>query len=164
MREEERSTARPFNDRDYTYNAIIKQLGLLELHTRDGSAVEAGCHCIETKHLRLVEGLSEEGVSFAVSEKEKEFFRELGDLARSLRKNMEMETFNLRSALHDSGLNPGHRAYLPHGLTETEQENTRVRKLLSGCIRDVEKKEHCRPPYTDCRVNPVAVCRASIEG
>lgn len=91
-----------FNDRNYTYEAVMQQLGLIELHTRDGSAVEAGCHCIETKHLRLIEGLSTEGQSFAMAEKEKKFFAELGDLARSIRKNMEMETFDLKSAISDA--------------------------------------------------------------
>lgn len=158
------STEPRFNDRDYTYDAVMKQLGLVELHTRDGSAVEAGCHCIETKHLRLIEGLSEEGVSFALSEKEKRFFADLGNLSRGLRKNLEMEAFDLPSVLRNSGLNPGHRLFQPHGLTETEKTSKTLTHKLASCIRQVEEKEHCKPPYTGCRVNPVAICRASIEG
>jgi hypothetical protein len=59
-----------------------------------------------------------------------------------------------------------HRKYLPYGLTEQEKSDPELRKLLSRCIRKVEKKQ-CPPDfkgdYTLCTVNPAAVCRASVE-
>jgi hypothetical protein len=129
-----------FNDRDYTYDAIMKQLGLVELHTRDGSAVEAGCHCIETKHLRLIEGLSEEGVSFAVSEKEKAFFKDLGDLARSLRKNMELETFDLRAAVSDSVGRPVHTIQQLHSM---EKESPTKQEIIR-CMKEGHSLKECQ--------------------
>lgn len=163
-----------FNDRDYTQDAIIKQLGLIELHCKDGSAIDAGCKCIDTKHLYLLEGLAEEGQGFAVSEKERQFYARLGDLVRLIRKNMEVEDFELHGVmrevmgksfpkpLHKAG-NPYPRKYLPHGLTACEKRYPSVRKKLAACIGEVEKREGCAPPYTLCPVNPVAVCRASIK-
>ena len=79
----------PFDDRKYTEEAIIKQLSLIELHSKDGSALDAGCGCIEGKHLFLVEGLSEEGKGFALTDSEKKFYDELGDWARNSRKRIE---------------------------------------------------------------------------
>jgi hypothetical protein len=163
-----------FNDRDYTYEAVMQQLGLIELHTRDGSAEEAGCHCIETKHLRLIEGLSSEGQSFAMSDKESAFFKDLGSLARALRKNLEVDGFDIHAALHEAGLNPGHRAYLPHGLTTEEKESPALQHKLSSCIGQVEKRcceGHAgilydaagHADYSRCSCNPVAVCRKSVE-
>ena len=88
-----------FDDRDYTREAVIKQLGLVELHSKDGSAINAGCQCIETKHLFLIEGLSEEGRGFALSAKERQFFTDLGTLARLIRKNMEVENYDLQAVM-----------------------------------------------------------------
>jgi hypothetical protein len=85
----------PFDDRRYTEDALIKQLSLIELHSKDGSALDAGCGCIEGKHLFLVEGLSEEGKGFALSEKEKRFYEELGNLARTYRKRIEGSEFDV---------------------------------------------------------------------
>jgi hypothetical protein len=120
----------------------MKQLGLVELHTRDGSAVEAGCHCIETKHLRLIEGLSEEGVSFALSEKEKAFFKDLGDLARSLRKNMEMENFDLHAAVSNSAGGPAHPI---HGLHSMEKESAQDEKhRMAVCLKEGHSLKECR--------------------
>ncbi|MCJ7422765.1 hypothetical protein MUP01_00645 [Candidatus Bathyarchaeota archaeon] len=151
-----------FNDRDYTQDAVIKQAALIELHSKDGSALDAGCSCIEGKHLHIIEGLAEEGKGFAVSEKEKEFYDRLGNLTRSLRKNMEGDNFDMLEVLHEAGLNPYPRKYELHGLTECEQSHPNVVHKLQSCIKKVEKREGCSPPYTDCPVNPVAVCRASV--
>ncbi|MCJ7424963.1 hypothetical protein MUP01_11965 [Candidatus Bathyarchaeota archaeon] len=152
-----------FNDRDYTQDAVIKQAALIELHSKDGSALDAGCTCIEGKHLHIIEGLAEEGKGFAVSEKEKEFYDRLGNLTRSLRKNMEGDNFDMQEVLHEAGLNPYPRKYEPHGLTECEQSHPNVVHKLRACIKKVEKREGCSPPYTDCPVNPAAVCRTSIR-
>lgn len=89
-----------FNDREYTHDAVIKQLGLIELHSKDGSALDSGCQCIETKHLFLLEGLSEEGAGFALTEKEKRFYTDLGDFARKTRKALEEGNFSLPKGSH----------------------------------------------------------------
>ena len=137
-----------FNDYDYTRDAIIKQLGLIELHGKDGSAVDAGCQCINTKHTYMLEGLSEEMVGFAKSEAEKKFYMDLSAYARDLRRKIDAEDWG----------NPGHREYLPFHLTECEKANPEVKKKLASCIKQAEKKPGA---YVD--FNPVAVCRASIK-
>jgi len=88
------SVEAPFDDRRYTEDSIIKQLTLIELHSKDGSALDAGCGCIEGKHLFAVEGLAEEGIGFAKSEKEKKFYEELGTWAREQRKSIESGKFD----------------------------------------------------------------------
>lgn len=193
-----------FNEHDYTEDAMMKQLALVELHSKDGSAVEAGCSCIESKHSYIIEGLAEEMKGFALTEKEKQFYEQLGEWAREFRKRIEGEDFtpiethspikkaktsrqpesfepHTHSIKRDSlepyveagrtkkdigewvSTNPHGRLYLPHGLTECEKDHPSVVKKLAACIRAVEEREQCSPPYMDCVVNPVAVCRASIS-
>ena len=82
-----------FNDYDYTRDAIIKQLGLIELHGKDGSAVDAGCQCINTKHTYMLEGLSEEMVGFAKSEAEKKFYMQLAANMRKVRQDIDSESW-----------------------------------------------------------------------
>lgn len=152
-----------FNDRKYTEDAIIKQLGLIELHCKDGSAIEAGCQCIDTKHLYLIEGLAEEGQGFALSAKERGFYADLGNLVRLVRKNMEIENYELHGVMrevmqkkHPLPLhNPGRREYLPYGLTTCEKKHPSVQEKLSRCIKKLEKEGKVE--------SPVAVCRASIR-
>lgn len=139
-----------FNDYDYTRDAIIKQLSLVELHGKDGSAVDAGCQCINTKHTYMLEGLCEEMAGFAKSEQEKKFYLEVAELARELRKRIDSEEWSIPA-------NPG-RKFLPHGLTACEKSHPEVRKKLASCIRQTEKK-----PGAYVKFNPVAVCRSSIE-
>jgi len=158
-----------FNDRDYTSDAIIKQLGLIELHCKDGSAIDAGCQCIDTKHLYLIEGLAEEGQGFAVSTKERGFYEGLADLVRLIRKRMDVEDWNLHGVmrevmqkkhpipLHKSG-NPYPRKYLPRGLTACEIEYPSVQKALASCIKQLEPEEKAGKIRS-----AVAVCRASIK-
>ena len=163
-----------FNDRDYTRDAIIKQVGLIELHCKDGSAVDAGCQCIDTKHLYLIEGLAEEGIGFALSAKERRFYTQLADLVRLIRKNMEVEKYELHGVMRQvmqkehpvplfkssrpvpvsSVPNPYPGKYLPSRLTACEKKYSSVRSKLASCIRQVEAEGEA--------VNPVAVCRASI--
>lgn len=130
-----------FNDRDYTYDSIMKHLVASEDHCRDGSALEAGCKCIETKHLFGLEIKSEEGAVFALSEKEKRFFAESAELYRAIRKRMEHEDWDLQGALHDSGVNPGSsRAFLPHGLSEGEKASHSLQHKLASCIKQEERR------------------------
>lgn len=127
-----------FNDRDYTQDALIKQLGLVELHGKDGSAVDSGCACIQTKHSFNIEGLAEEGMGFAVSAKEKSFYSGVADWAREIRKNIETETFELP------------RANNPKRLSVCERKRER-------CIKKLKPKEargEIKSAY--------AVCYASI--
>lgn len=156
-----------FDDRLYTKDATIKQLGLIELHCKDGSAVEAGCQCIDTKHLYLIEGLAEEGMGFALSAKERAFYEDLANFVRLTRKRMDMEDWNLHGVMREIMKmkhpepkyphNPGRRKYLPHGLTECEKAHPEVRRKLSRCIKKLEPREE-----TGEIESAVAVCRASI--
>lgn len=152
-----------FNDRDYTREAVIKQLGLIELHCKDGSAINAGCACIETKHFYFLEGLTEEGQGFALTTKEEDFYKQLGDFSRLARKRLEVEDWDLhgvmREVMHKKHPVPQHTGnpgrYLPHGLTACERQYPSVQDKLARCIKAVEKKGQVE--------NPVAVCRASIR-
>jgi len=123
-----------FNDRDYTADAIVKQLGLIELHSKDGSAVNAGCQCIETKHLYLLEGLSEEGQGFSMTEKERQFYQKLADFARSARKTIETESFSL--------------PHNPHTISCEARRESCVSKVAVKCAGG--------------KCNPHAICNAAI--
>lgn len=138
-----------FNDRRYTQDALIKQLGLVELHGKDGSAVDAACKCIQTKHSFNIEGLAEEGIGFALSEKEKQFYAKVADWARDIRKHIETEDYSLG--------NPFPRQYLPYGLTVCEKQYPSVRRKMSRCIKKLEPRERSGEIES-----AVAVCRASI--
>ena len=150
-----------FDDRAYTFDAVVKQLGLVELHCKDGSAIDAGCQCIDTKHLYLIEGLAEEGKGFGLSVKEKQFYDELGGLMRNIRKTMEVEEFDLDKAIHSvshAHNNPLPRKYLPFGLTACEKKHPSVVRKLAACIKELEPKQ-LRGEIKSA----VAVCRASIK-
>jgi len=143
-----------FDDRRYTEDSIIKQLSLIELHGKDGSAVEAGCGCIEGKHLVMLEGLAEEGIGFSKTEKERMFYTKLSSLARNLRKSIEQAEFTFPK----SSVNPGRRRFLPSGLTSCERKHPNVQRKLSRCIKKLEPEERAG------RIeSAVAVCRKSIR-
>lgn len=91
--------AKQFNDLEYTREALIKQLLLIQNHGVDGSAVDAGCGCIEDKHLFVVEALAEEGETIAKNPKEKEFYAELADLARELRRRIDGENWSMHGVM-----------------------------------------------------------------
>jgi hypothetical protein len=63
------------------------------------------------------------------------------------------------------------REYLPSGLTPAEKRNPFLRRKISHCVRRVERSSCPRSArkaggkfdYRKCRVNPVAVCRASVR-
>lgn len=174
-----------FNDLEYTREALIKQLLLVQNHGVDGSAVEGGCGCIEDKHLYVIEALAEEGATIATDPKEKEFYAQLADLSRFLRKKIDTGDFNIHNAMASvmQGQairavktvrekiypkvygNPRARAYLPHGLTECEKTHADVRKKLAACIKAAEVKccGENTTDYSGCTCNPVAVCRASVS-
>ena len=149
-----------FDDRDYTFDAIIKQLGLIELHCKDGSASEENCKCIDTKHLYLIEGLSEEGQGFAVTSQEAQFYRQLGDLVRLIRKNMEREHWNLhgvmREVMQKKHPIPLHQTLNP--VTACEIEYPSVLKKRKSCVKKLKPKE-LRGEIE----NAIAVCRSTIK-
>jgi len=78
---------------DYTRDALIEELALLERHIRDGSWTE--CYCIPEKHLPVVSGLAGEGTIFAMSEQEKRFYEWLRDFARFARHQIESGEFKV---------------------------------------------------------------------
>jgi hypothetical protein len=89
-----------FDGLEYTREAILEELALIERHARDGSAVNAGCGCIEEKHLLTLAGLASEGVTLAKSDSERKYYMNLADLARSKRQeilNADWETNNKES-------------------------------------------------------------------
>lgn len=148
-----------FDEKKYTEDSIIKQLTLIQLHSTDGSALDAGCSCIEGKHLHALEGLAEEAIMTASSPQEKVHYENLANFAREERHAIEEQRWSYMP--HNPGMLG--RVYHPHGLTECEKTHPRILRKISRCIRKVEKREGCTPPYIDCLVNPVAVCRASIK-
>ena len=150
-----------FDGLDYTRGAIAEEVSLIERHARDGSAVDAGCACIEEKHLLTLAGLASEGVTLTTDPAEKDYYLKLADWARKTR----LEIINGEFKARDSNPgNPRTRAYLPHGLTNCEKTHASVRKALARCIKQVEIKccgVHTKD-YSTCSCNPVAVCRASV--
>lgn len=77
-----------FDGLNYTRNAILEELALIERHARDGSAVDASCACIEEKHLLNLAGLASEGVTLASDKKERDYYMGLANLARELRREV----------------------------------------------------------------------------
>lgn len=150
---------KPFSDRDYTEDSLVKQWALVELHAKDGSAILGGCSCIEGKHLFAIEGLSEEGQGFALSSEERDFYINLGDVARKYRNAVIEGNWKYRPS------NPGTREFLPHGLTEHEEKSPHLQRKLSLCIKRAELR--CcgvhTTDYSGCSCNPIAICRASIK-
>jgi len=77
-----------FDGLEYTRLAILEELALIERHARDGSAVDAGCACIEEKHLLNLAGLSSEGVTLATDKNEKDYYMNLASWARKTRQDI----------------------------------------------------------------------------
>ncbi|MCK5609280.1 hypothetical protein KAR91_45830 [Candidatus Pacearchaeota archaeon] len=132
----------PFDVMQYTADSLAKELYLMELHSKDGSAVDADCACIQEKHLLGIEGLALEGANIATKEKERKFYADLAQQARRLRKTILYGEFDFK------GSNPGPRT-----------------NKLASCIKKLEI-QCCGGPtqdYSKCTCNPVAVCRASVK-
>lgn len=146
-----------FDGLDYTRNALLEEISLIERHARDGSAVTAGCACIEEKHLLLLAGLASEGVTLAADQAEKEYYMRLAEKARQIRQEILDADWKVAG-------NPRTRAFLPHGLTECEKAHPAVLKKEASCIKKTEIKCCGKPTkdYGSCTCNPVAVCRASV--
>jgi hypothetical protein len=176
-----------FDDLQYTRREIAGELYEIQKHASNGSA-HANCKCIQEKHLLGVRTEAAEGVTIASEPKEKEFYawlspwadKTLTNVLEVLDENNEANELAMWSRLADDCREIRHeitnetwtppnpavtRAYLPHGLTTTEQEDKMLQTLLSRCIRKVEIKQcpHGFKSYDECKVNPVAVCRASVK-
>jgi hypothetical protein len=154
-----------FDALKYTRESLAEELALVERHATDGSAFQAGCSCIQEKHLLMIQGLAREGKTLATDQQEKEFYDKVGEAARELRKTIVDGDFKWPE-------NPLGRKFLPHGLTEEEKGSKALQHTLSRCINKVEQKccdGHSTILYKDgvdysqCSCNPVAVCRASIK-
>ena len=87
-----------FDGLEYTRQALLEELALVERHARDGSAVDAGCACIEEKHLLNIAGLASEGVTLATDLKEKEYYLWLANHARELRRQILDGQFDKRGS------------------------------------------------------------------
>ena len=94
--------AKEFDGLEYTREALAEELALVERHSSDGSAVQAGCSCIEEKHLLNLAGLASEGVTLAADAKEKEFYMELAGLARELRRRVLDGKFSMHGAMRET--------------------------------------------------------------
>ena len=88
-----------FDGLEYTRQALLEELALVERHARDGSAVDAGCACIEEKHLLNISGLASEGVTLANDAQEKSYYLWLAGLARELRRQILDGDFKPHSTL-----------------------------------------------------------------
>jgi hypothetical protein len=132
----------------YTIDSLIEELALLERHYRDGSYKE--CSCVPEKHLPLIAGLASEMVMFVTEDKLKNFYSNLGEVARKA-----------RIAIED-----GDYSYLPHNPIKGLQEvDPRLEHKIKACVKVVEKRACPKgeKDYRKCEVNPVAVCQASVK-
>jgi hypothetical protein len=77
-----------FDGLEYTRDNIAIQLLQIETHASDGSALDAGCACIQERHLLALEGFSNEGVALSKNENEKKYYLWLSGFAREERKKI----------------------------------------------------------------------------
>jgi|SRR3989304_3360008 len=84
--------AKEFDELEYTRDREIKTLLAIQAHATDGSALE-GCTCLQGKHFYELENNSEEGMTIADREKEKEFYAKMGPFARQARKAIVDQTW-----------------------------------------------------------------------
>lgn len=131
----------PFDESIYTDEAAAKQLLLIQLHGSDGSASDAGCTCIQDKHLLALEAIAEEGATLKDSEKERQFYQQLSELTRKLRKTILDETFEM-----------------PHNPIGPARASSSCDEKIEQCILQV-KETGCKPP----KCNPWAICHNSVR-
>ena len=84
------------SDREYTHNALIEELVLIERHLRDESW--RLCNCNPEKHLPAIAALGSEGQGFAESDDEREFMRQLQVRARIWRDKIKQGDFTDKDA------------------------------------------------------------------
>lgn len=131
-----------FNGLEYTRDSLAKELYLIELHSKDGSAVEGGCTCIEEKHLLGIEGLAEEGIVLAEDKAEKDYYGRVAAWARKTRKEILDGDFKP---------NPGPLKHLFKGDTLNGYVEAAKCKTLTECVKKCP----------ECMKNPLSEkCRA----
>ncbi len=111
-----------FDGHDYTERSVLEELLLIERHARDGSAITAGCACIEEKHLLTLAGLASEMPTLSKDQAEKEFYMKLAEEARGIRERILDHNF---------------KGVESHGLSKCE-------KKIELCIQHGHSEEECR--------------------
>lgn len=142
-----------FNDLDYTTDALMKQLILVQNHVDDGSAVTAGCNCIETKHLFAISGYAEEGQSFAETPEQKEWFGRLQSWAEENRKSLLGTPASKERFAEIAEQAREYRKELEYGEwshSETPEHQKCIERMTLECCGEGEK----------CHCDPVALCHA----
>ena len=139
-----------FDGHDYTERSVLEELLLIERHSRDGSAIQAGCACIEEKHLLTLAGLASEMPTLAKSKDEAEFYMNLAKLAREKREEI---------------LDANFKGGDPAGPKGEDDPPAHVSAKMERCRREVEVK--CcgkeTSDYSNCTCNPAAVCYATVS-
>ena len=110
-----------FDGHNYTERSVLEELLLIERHARDGSATEAGCACIEEKHLLTLAGLASEMPTLTTNQAEKEYYLSLAQLARAKREEILDRNFK----------SPGH-------------ELSRCERKIEKCTAQGHSEEECR--------------------
>jgi len=134
---------------EFERGEILTNLTLLEDH-----ADKFQCPFCMEKHLSKVIGYAEE---IAMGGEDVEQMKRLAEDARTWRRKIQ------GAKEHSHSDNPAPRKHQPFAWTECEKQHPEVKRKLRACIKKVEKREGCKPPYDGCPVNPVAVCRASVR-
>ena len=114
--------SKAFDGHDYTERSVLEELLLIERHARDGSATQAGCACIEEKHLLTLAGLSSEMPTLTTSQAEKEYYMKLAEWARSEREKILDRNFKGSES---------------HGLSKCERK-------IEKCVVSGHSEEDCR--------------------
>lgn len=143
----------PFDGLEYTREALAKELYLIELHAKDGSAFNAHCSCIQEKHLLGIIGLAEEGITLSKDEKERQFYTDLAQVARELRNEIMQEHFEMptnpicneikkrKAALPDMPDLPN-MPNLPD-MPDLEGNEHSIRECVKECMVDGHTKKEC---------------------
>jgi len=155
--------SKAFDEYNYTKRDIMYELYAIQKHASDGSALDLHCSCIQEKHLIGLKGASVEALAVSKDEKEKKFYQwlpswadswidhvydvlsennrakeeemyiELAEEARTLRKEVDYNRFNIIEK---------------HNHIVIEPKDAAEEKLLKKCIREG---------------NPIELCRANLE-
>lgn len=133
------------NDREYTFQTLVEQLALMELHIRDGSW--RLCSCNPEKHLPGVAGLASEGFGFAETEDELHFMECLMNQARVFKSKIrsgEYRTQEDMNAVKDWARESRHRLEAKNWSGEWRRlekgvDHTEVMADLTKIISDLRK-------------------------
>lgn len=132
------------NDREYTFQTLVEQLALMELHIRDGSW--RLCSCNPEKHLPGVAGLASEGFGFAETEDELQFMECLMNQARVFKAKIrsgEYRTQEDMNAVKDWARESRHRLEAKNWSGEWRRlekgvDHTEIMKDVTKIISDLK--------------------------